>query len=133
MTMPNPPVLPATPASTADAATVAAWWQRCDVLLRLYQQAVYVEVNSLSTEAQNARAVAEHEVAVAGQAAAAAQTAAAQAIALPPTLWTDAELIRMFMAQAVESGLRGAAVLSEARTQLAAYRKATAPIFVMPA
>jgi len=94
MTIPLP-VLPPEPPATADAATVAAWWQRVDVLLRVYALAQHLEISAESTAASRAHAAAQQATADAMVASVAAQHALADAMQAPAParLPTRAELV----------------------------------------
>lgn len=116
------PTLPPEPPSTAPAVDVAAWWQRCDVALRLANFSVAQD----SVAAQNARADAEKLVAQAGLAAAQAQQTAATVLGQPVPPPTDAELLLRFMQEQLAAGKVGASVMTEAKAQLAAFKAATA-------
>ena len=81
---------------------------------------------------ENARAVAEENVAIAGRRAAEAQIAAAAALSAPPPGPTDAELLRTFMLTYMANGIASATALSKAKADVAAYRKATAAPYAVP-
>ena len=90
------------------------------------------QINTASTAAQNARAVAEENVALAGKDAAAAQLAAAQALNAPQAQPSDAQLLREFMLIYMANGVASATALSMAKADVVAFKAATAPIFQAP-
>lgn len=85
-----------------------------------------MEINLASIESNSARAQAEHEVALAGQAAAAAQNAAAAVLALPVPSRpiTDKEFIEHMFYRLAAFGITGDHALLRARESLAAYKAA---------
>jgi hypothetical protein len=123
------------------AETSRAWYEHVYGMLTQYGQqqaeadaldrAAAAPAYQLSIDAQNARAAAEVLVAAAGQRQAAASEAltAAYMQPAPSAPWTDADLLRLFMGGAQSAGLVGPAVMVEAKAQLAAYKRATAPVF----
>ena len=119
-----PPPLPSPGATDTEWANYLAYVSICDARDRFdIQQTLTVN----STLAQNARATAEENVALAGQRQAAAQQAFVEALKnpAPTSAPTDADLLVWFMSDLLEAGKVGTSVVTEAKAQLKAYRAAT--------
>lgn len=129
--------VPPTPGQNATDAQWQSWWAYQNLLRDLRYEDERA-ARAVVTDRQHAERLAAEAACQAAQRAAAAatqaqadamryavDTPAAAPLPSPPYAWTDAELLLTFVRNQLEAGRIGAAVMTEAKAQLSAYKAAT--------